>query len=853
MEDPKGKANALKMSRYLGCSGAHQHEGNWFPCKDQETLMRISNRAEDTSNPLPEERKEAKKKRRKRGSKWEEMGRERGVSSIDTLSGGGLVSGGFAGKAERRVGIDDPDVFTTRRGARIRARQLGCIGIRQYSRLSSGTAWMPCTNESDYRRAMRSSPQGRRDVARDEIRRMRRLLRELEKRKSETPLFRQQKSLDGVATLSLRPIPASAERFIAEAADNHNTKVDYLGLGDAFRADLDSCREVWRRGAKTALTDASKVITNGNYRVINHLNFVLTSRFQDVTAVLDADLMSKDHPWNQLSKDESREFLLDSVIEEKGLFKPGRRPSFRKLFKKPSFDGDKDGFIMNPTTGKDDLPFNNPKVIETPVRVRPRAKRPDATYDKIKKTEGKFPKRIDISPDEFLVRDIAAVKVGDTWVPGRDISRLDQVPPTMPEMPLRTWNGLPPLFQEALVSLARTENDATPEFWDRAVRAMISVGETDIDQPANGIGNRLSEALTDPGLRDKPFKLSAEVEQYINMIGEMRSTLAERQRANPNVNLDMGPRLTDQEFAATVSQAADEVQDRIEMAMNGKYPGVRASRASGVSPDDLDKIIYDSVNASLPAIAAEDDRATAMTVTRAATAAGFGGNVDLETVLADEIDIWGPEVVNDIRRGINRQDSSVSLVPRRDQNDEGEWYHDVMPFSDESYGLPSGVDVPNDPDDPDWVPYIRGIAGISDDVDPDFVPPNNEEILESKKDAFETGFFMVLRGMDNSVLDSLDSGETLPIAFSQWFSNVFEELIPVMSDPMQRAAYGNSPSAVIDALFMDYMPKSLTDLGIKEEISKSDLKGVLASLFTNVLTQMAKTGYVRSEHGDMNW
>lgn len=853
MENPKGKANALKMSRYLGCSGAHQYEGNWFPCKDQETLMRISNRAEDTSNPLPEEKKEVTKKRRKRGSNWEEMGRERGVSSIDTLSGGGLVSGGFAGKAERRVGIDDPDVFTTRRGARIRARQLGCIGIRQYSRLSSGTAWMPCTNESDYRRAMRSSPQGRRDVARDEIRRMRRLIREMEKRKSDTPLFRQQKSLEGVASISLRPLPKSAERFVVEAVENHNTKVDYLGLGDAFRADLDSCREVWRRGAKTALTDASKVITNGNYRVANHLSFVLTSRFHDVTAVLDADLMHKDHPWNQLSKDESRELLLSSSVNEKGLFKPGRRPSFRKLFKKPSFDGDKDGFIMNPKTGKDDLPFNPPTVVETPVRVRPRAKRPDATYDKVKKNEGKFPKRIDIGPDEFLVRDIAAVKVGDTWVPGRDIAYLDQVPPTMPEMPLRTWNGLPPLFQEALVSLARTETDATPEFWDRAVRAMLSVGETDIDQPTDGIGHRLSEALTDSELRDKPFKFSPEVEQYINMIGEMRSTLAERQRANPNVNLDMGPRLTDQEFAATVSQAADEVQDRIEMAMDGKYPGIRASRAAGISPDDLEKIIHDSVRDSMPAIASTDDRATAVAVVRTATSAGFGGNVDLETVLADEIDIWGPEIVDDIRRGISRQDSSVSLLPRRDSNDEGEWYHNVLPFSDESYGLPSGVDVPNEPDDPDWVPYLRGIVGMSDDIDPDFVPPSNEEMFESKKNAFETGFSMILRGMDDSIVESLDSEDLLPKAFSQWFSNVFEELIPVMSDPMQRAAYGNSASAVINALFMDYMPQSLIDAGVKEEISKSDFRGVLASLFTNVLTQMSKMGYVRSEHGDMIW
>jgi hypothetical protein len=82
------REDALKVARYLGCRGAHQDEsGTWFPCANAETMNRISGEAEPKSaNP--------KKKRRRRFVKpgYEPLG-ERGVLGIDTLPGGGLVSG----------------------------------------------------------------------------------------------------------------------------------------------------------------------------------------------------------------------------------------------------------------------------------------------------------------------------------------------------------------------------------------------------------------------------------------------------------------------------------------------------------------------------------------------------------------------------------------------------------------------------------------------------------------------------------------------------------------------------------------------------------------------------------------
>lgn len=46
--DPKSKREVAKIARYLGCRGVHQSsDGQWMPCADHETLMRISRAAEE--------------------------------------------------------------------------------------------------------------------------------------------------------------------------------------------------------------------------------------------------------------------------------------------------------------------------------------------------------------------------------------------------------------------------------------------------------------------------------------------------------------------------------------------------------------------------------------------------------------------------------------------------------------------------------------------------------------------------------------------------------------------------------------------------------------------------------------
>lgn len=46
----------------------------------------------------------------------------------------------------------DPDTFSDPESARIRSRNLGCIGIRRYTARDGKLVWMPCTNVSDYNR-----------------------------------------------------------------------------------------------------------------------------------------------------------------------------------------------------------------------------------------------------------------------------------------------------------------------------------------------------------------------------------------------------------------------------------------------------------------------------------------------------------------------------------------------------------------------------------------------------------------------------------------------------------------------------------------------------------------------------
>lgn len=172
------KIDALKMAVNMGCTGAHKDkDGNWMPCSSHEEMQRISNAAEgsDWRSVIPgykgEDGRIRGRRKRRRNDKWEELG-SRGVISIDTLSSGGLVSGGGIASKSSFVGPEyvrdnDPDVFTDIESARFRSRQLGCIGVSRRISKTGRSVWMPCTNNSDYSRLAGATALGRRGKQRD--------------------------------------------------------------------------------------------------------------------------------------------------------------------------------------------------------------------------------------------------------------------------------------------------------------------------------------------------------------------------------------------------------------------------------------------------------------------------------------------------------------------------------------------------------------------------------------------------------------------------------------------------------------------------------------------------------------
>ena len=205
--DLVSREQALRVARMLGCQGAHEAEKGWMPCGSHEEYEAIKKGKEEylkvlaskKKKPLPKmvqrtKRLETKSdayyenradavaiskargcggvrtvllagkkyyavcnhKAPKRG--WENLD-EKPITGIATLPGGGLVSGSFSGKSLEEKGFvnfvsrsTDPDTFSDPESARIRARNLGCIGIRRYTARDGKLVWLPCTNVSDYNR-----------------------------------------------------------------------------------------------------------------------------------------------------------------------------------------------------------------------------------------------------------------------------------------------------------------------------------------------------------------------------------------------------------------------------------------------------------------------------------------------------------------------------------------------------------------------------------------------------------------------------------------------------------------------------------------------------------------------------
>ena len=350
---------ALRVSRMLGCQGAHEHPNGWMPCASHEEYEAIKKGKEEylkvlaskKKKPLPkmvqrtkrletksdayyENRADALSISKARGcggvrtvmlagkryytpcdhkprKGWEKLD-EKPITGIATLPGGGLVTGSFSGKsAEDDVDekgfvnfvsrSTDPDTFSNPESARIRARNLGCIGIRRYTAGDGKLVWLPCTNVSDYNRVTgirgdnspRNNPRRPRNKPRRQGSRFKKkdLYNSLDTLSEGMVLFK------GVPKARKKPptVTSTDINNLAVRVRQHNAKAK-----PAQRANLRDLKNVYLRG----LEDGNK--TSANKRVSKFLSLLMSDKPKDVKYFDDNDLLPLDHPWRNRKTNKKR-------------------------------------------------------------------------------------------------------------------------------------------------------------------------------------------------------------------------------------------------------------------------------------------------------------------------------------------------------------------------------------------------------------------------------------------------------------------------------------------------------------------------------------------------------------------
>ena len=366
MSNPSRK-QALKVAQRLGCYGAHQNEdGAWMPCKDAEMLAAVTRGENPTSlksyvselnrkaaralagrGKLFATREEAMEESKRNGCSgvrvvlvnggrmyaacmpknngapentgmisprkrdWEPLN-ESGVISIETLPSGGLVSGkeddieeidakGFVNYVSRST---DPDVYTDPDSARVRARQLGCIGIRSYTARDGKRVYLPCTNGSDYNRVMGLRPDGRRKKKKSDCGCEEKSLAKTPAPKKDR-VFGSRKnrvgsagSLRAAGDISMTP---EIVQSLTSKVREHNAEVKKKGKDSWSRTNLRALKAVYRRGAGAFSVSHRPGMTRNQWAMgrVNAFLRLLMSGSAKASYTTDNDLLPKGHPWKK--------------------------------------------------------------------------------------------------------------------------------------------------------------------------------------------------------------------------------------------------------------------------------------------------------------------------------------------------------------------------------------------------------------------------------------------------------------------------------------------------------------------------------------------------------------------------
>ena len=204
-------------------------------------------------------------------------------------SGKSVEEKGFVNFVSRST---DPDTFSNPESARIRARNIGCIGIRRYTARDGKLVWMPCTNVSDYNRVTgirgdnspRNNPRRPRNKPRRQGSRFKKknLDNSLDTLSEGVVLFK------GVPKARKKPptVTSTDINNLSIRVRQHNAKAK-----PAQRANLRDLKNVYLRG----LEDGDKA--SANKRVSKFLSLLMSDKPKDVKYFDDNDLLPLDHPW----------------------------------------------------------------------------------------------------------------------------------------------------------------------------------------------------------------------------------------------------------------------------------------------------------------------------------------------------------------------------------------------------------------------------------------------------------------------------------------------------------------------------------------------------------------------------
>jgi hypothetical protein len=381
------RKQAMRVARMLGCYGAHQDaDGRWMPCTTHEEMTAAirgqkHRRVEKSLSPIVNVKAaaaasksgklyssydEALAEAKRRGysvrtiskngtlfysihkngtptpkpSDFEKLN-EMPIMGIDTLSGGGLVSAksldlaiepmdakGFVNYVSRST---DPDVFTDRESARVRARQLGCIGIRSYRARDGKIVYLPCTNSPDYNKVRGLRNDGR-PKKKDEDGE--------EKSLAKTPAPKKNRiigssrnsvgSASSTSSASGISVTIAVENALISKVRDHNADVKKKNKEDWSKTSLRALKAVYRRGAGAFSVSHRPGMTRGQWAMgrVNAFLRLLMSGSAKASYTTDNDLLPDGHPWKKKGLG-AKSFTIDGETYEE-LTDPSVGVSFRR-------------------------------------------------------------------------------------------------------------------------------------------------------------------------------------------------------------------------------------------------------------------------------------------------------------------------------------------------------------------------------------------------------------------------------------------------------------------------------------------------------------------------------------------